>query len=194
MKLFRIILVILAFAQIALTHMVGPLCAKANFCQICYNGFQSCHTQGCFSWGMGSHADKAWDSTGTKCTGTMPANYKVTDCRINNDLGASIMVSTSTVSASDHPRCKQCNGKTFLTFSTIDVLEECTDTPPSSMSGCTEIVGCLQTMCDYTFGGQVKVCIGGCDVGYYPAEILTNGLYKIQQTCSKTITNEIPGC
>ena len=179
MKTMICLIVMLAISKYA----SAAVCTMAitNYCQTCDGA--ACGS--CYNWGNGTYADKNWAAQNSvSCSGDLPLGYKVTNCLINAGYGSALLYPTSTVSASSHPRCLQCDGKKFLHYSTAATTETCTDTAPTDMASCVEISDCMQTICK-TNATTAYGC-NQCAYDKYPTGVSTTTLYNT--SCGAVVT------
>jgi len=182
MKTLICLIVMLAIAKYS--QSAAANCALASYCQSCGSGATACDS--CLSWGLGDLKDKVFaTSSATTCTGAMPTAWKVADCKLNYGYNAATLNASTTVASTNHPRCQVCNSKKFLYYATNATTETCSDTAPTTMSTCTEITNCVQTVCDTTSGAQVHKCLA-CNAGYYPTTINSTSGYNT--TCGSVAT------
>lgn len=186
--------IVLILSLINYIHPSAPACPASSYCQICAEGATTCSS--CYNWGTGSVVlDKTWSGTSGSmgCTSTLSTSYKVTNCKMNYDIGASISGNGGTVAATSHPRCLECDGFSFLVYTTTSATETCEDSylEAWNMSTCLEIANCEQTGCDYTADNQRVFCVGGrCQKGFYPIY----DTISLVTECSPTIVTTIENC
>lgn len=176
----------LAIANYA--QSAAAACASTSYCQACASGATSCTD--CLSWGVGDLKDKVFAANpGTACTGTMPATWKVTDCKINQGYASATLIPTTVVGVTNHPRCAFCDSKKFLYYSTAATTETCSDTAPTTMTTCLEITNCQQTVCKTNATTEYKCSV--CAAGYYPTAVSTTTGFN---TACGTVTTAIANC
>jgi len=145
MKLALCLIAILACANYA--QSAAAACASTSYCQSCGSGATTCSS--CYSAATGDLKNKTWTtSTTAVCGGTIPTTWQVTDCLYNSTGFTASQLNPSTVVAvTNHPRCQVCNNKKYLHYANTATTETCTDTAPSTMTSCTQVTNCAQTVC-----------------------------------------------
>merc|ERR1712139_48877 len=173
MKLIIALTVILAISNYANT--AAAACPAASWCESCAGSATTCST--CYSFGQGTNKNKIWTANnGTACSGTNP--LPITDCLVysSNMTGSGKNVYVGLTTLPNGRMCTICNGKKFVTYSSVASGTTCTDTAPTMTFGtCAEIANCRQTICTTNSGDNDSVVCAGCSNGAWPATVSTSG-------------------
>lgn len=150
-----------------------PACLAASFCQGC-DTTDTSKCSFCYTWGALSMAGSA--AAATTCTAAVPSTYAITSCLEYGLFSPDNVYTSMAVPAiANSPRCKICDGKTYLNIDAAAATETCSDTG-LTLTGtvyiCSEpIEGCAQTVCYKSASAEYKWC-NRCSNNYYPSGIV----------------------